>query len=69
MCWCGDLSSMEARNYLHHGNSPRSEEAILVQIMWEVRGRVLAKGRFKNFSKDLSLVYRWNLHSLLQLLI
>jgi hypothetical protein len=39
------------RNDLLRGNSLRSKEAILVQILWEVRGRVLAKGRFRNCPK------------------
>jgi hypothetical protein len=39
------------RNDLLHGNSLRSEEVILVQILWEVHGRVLAKGRFRNCPK------------------
>jgi hypothetical protein len=53
------------RNDLQHGNTPRTEEALVANILWEVRSRVLAKGKFKNLNKNLVLVYRWNLHSLL----
>jgi hypothetical protein len=38
---------------------------ILVQVFWDVRIRLLAKGRFKSLSSCLELVYKWNLHSLL----
>jgi len=33
-----------------HGNIPRLEEAILVQVFWDVHTRLLAKGRFKSLS-------------------
>lgn len=36
----------QQRNALLHGNNPRSEEAILAHIMWEVRARIMAKGHF-----------------------
>ncbi len=38
------------RNDLEHGNIPRLEEAILVQVFWDVHTRLLAKGRFKSLS-------------------
>jgi hypothetical protein len=41
------------------------EEAIVATIKWEVRLRLLAKGRFKDLSSHLGLVYRWHLHPLL----
>jgi hypothetical protein len=53
------------RNDLQHGNTPKSEEAIGATIKWEVRLRLLAKGRFKDLSSHLSLVYRWHLHPFL----
>lgn len=53
------------RNDLQHGNAPKSEEAIVANIKWEVRSKVLTTGKFENLSKHLDLVYRWNLHLLL----
>jgi hypothetical protein len=52
------------RNALLHGNTPKNVEAI-VQIKWEVRSRIVAKGSFKTIDKHLDFVYGWNLHSLL----
>jgi hypothetical protein len=52
----------QQRNDLLHCNKPRTEEAILKQIRWDVRSRMLAKGRFKCIGKNLELVHRWNLH-------
>lgn len=52
-------------NDLLQSNTPRTEEAILAQIKGEVRARILAKGHFKSIRNSLSLVYRWNLNSLL----
>lgn len=52
-------------NDLLHGNTPRTEEAIVAHIKWEVRSRMLAKCHFKSLDKHLDLVYRWDLHSLL----
>jgi hypothetical protein len=31
-------------NALLHGNTPKTEEALVAQIKWEVRSRILAKG-------------------------
>jgi hypothetical protein len=53
------------QNDLQHGNIPSSEEAILIQIFWDVRTKILDKGRFKSLPSCLELVYRWNLHSFL----
>lgn len=35
------------RNDLKPGNIPRSEEAIVKTIRWEIQSRIMAKGRFK----------------------
>jgi hypothetical protein len=32
---------------LLHLNTPRTKEFMLVQITWEVRARLLAKGKYK----------------------
>jgi hypothetical protein len=53
------------RNALLHGRIPKSEEAIIMQIKWEVKSRTLAKGSFKRIDKHIDLVYRWSLHKLL----
>lgn len=45
-------------NDLLHHNIPRSEEAMLVQIKWEVRVRLLANGKYK--WKNVELAARWN---------
>jgi len=55
------------RNDLFHGNMPRSEEAIIVQIRWEVRSRLLVKCPTKKLAKNLDLVHRWNLQPSLHL--
>jgi hypothetical protein len=54
------------RNDLQHGNTPKSEEVIVATIKWVVQSRVLTKGRFKDLSSHLGLVYRWHLHPLLK---
>jgi hypothetical protein len=35
------------RNDIQHGNTPKSEEAIVANIMWEIRSRMLAKGSLR----------------------
>jgi hypothetical protein len=52
-------------NDLLYCNTPCTEEAILVEINWEVQARVLAKGHFECLTKSLALVYSWNLYHLL----
>jgi len=52
------------RNALLHGNSPRTEEAIVGQIRWEVRSRILARNTVEIEVKDSSLIYRSNIHTL-----
>jgi hypothetical protein len=52
------------RNALLHSNNPCTEEAILARIWWEVRARIMNKGQFKGSDKQLALVAKWNLFSL-----
>jgi hypothetical protein len=52
------------RNDLCHGNIPRTEEAVVKQIKWEVRSRIMAKGRFKKTGLNAKLVQLWNSHLL-----
>jgi hypothetical protein len=53
------------RNDLLHGNTPRTEEAIVAQIKWEVGSRIMVKGAVKKTAQNLKLVHSWNLHPLL----
>jgi len=53
------------RNDLIHLKIPRSEEAILAQIKWDVRVRVIAQGRFKKLTYNAELVDKWNLQHLM----
>jgi hypothetical protein len=46
----------QQRNALLHSNNPRMEEAILAQVRWEVRMRIMAKGHFKRLNKQKVLV-------------
>jgi hypothetical protein len=48
-----------------HGNTPRTEEAIVAQIKWEVRLRIMAKGTVKRTAHNVNLAHSWNLHPLL----
>jgi hypothetical protein len=43
-------------NDLCHGNSPKSEEAVVNQIKWEVRSKIMAKGGFKKSALSAKLV-------------
>jgi len=52
------------RTALLHSNNQCTEEAILAQISWEVRARIMNKGQFKGSDKQLALVAKWNLFSL-----
>lgn len=63
--WACVYHLWKQRNALIHGKIPKTEEAIILQIKWEVRSRILAKGSFKNLDKHVDLVYRWSLHKLL----
>jgi hypothetical protein len=50
---------------LIHSKTPRSEEAILAQIKWDVRVQVIAQGRFKKLTYNAELVDKWNLQHLM----
>ncbi|XP_062161853.1 uncharacterized protein LOC133868855 [Alnus glutinosa] len=52
------------RNDLCHGNTPRTEEVVVKNIRWEVRTRVMAKGRFKRSTQNERLAKLWNLSTL-----
>jgi hypothetical protein len=49
------------RNDLKHGNTPKSLEAIIARIRWEIRARIMAKGRFKESDANLEICQMWNL--------
>jgi hypothetical protein len=53
------------RNDLLHGNIPRSEEGIIAQIKWQVRTRLLAKGKVKIVGSIIGIVHSWNLQNLI----
>jgi hypothetical protein len=48
----------QQRNALLHINNLKTEEAIVKQIKWEVRTRILAMGSFKNIEKHFMLAIR-----------
>jgi len=54
------------RNDLLHGNPARSEEALVLQIKWQVRARLIAKGSVKMIGDKIGLVHFWNLQTLIQ---
>jgi hypothetical protein len=49
------------RNVLKHSGQPNTEEQILKKILWEVRARIVGKGKFPKTRENLSLVLLWNL--------
>jgi hypothetical protein len=46
---------------LLHCNQPRTEDAILKQIRWDVRSRMITKGKFKCSGENVEIMHRWNL--------
>jgi hypothetical protein len=50
------------RNDLCHGNVPKTEEALVATIKWEVRLRFMAKSAGKKTALNVDLVHQWNLH-------
>jgi hypothetical protein len=51
------------RNDLLHGNTPKTEEAIVYKVRWEIRARIMAKGTFKMSAENLDLIHVLNLTS------
>lgn len=49
------------RNDVKFGNPLISEEKLVQRICWEVRSRILWKGRFKNNDLNKALCARWNI--------
>jgi hypothetical protein len=45
------------RNDILHGNLARSEEAIVLQIKWQVWARLIAKGSVKMIGDKIGLVH------------
>jgi len=48
------------RNELKYGNHPKTEEQLMQKIFWEVRTRVLGKGRFKKITENMDLCRNWS---------
>jgi hypothetical protein len=51
------------RNELIHAGHPCSEEQILKKIVWEVRTRIVGKGKFPSTRENTLLCSLWNLHA------
>jgi len=49
------------RNSLLHNSLPKTEEALMDSIRWEVRSRLMVNGQFKHLKH--SLVFCWNIQS------
>lgn len=50
-----------ARNEIQHSGIPNTEDQILKVIIWEVRSRILGKGRFNKSLENFRLCQNWNL--------
>ncbi|GLT71182.1 hypothetical protein SLA2020_432160 [Shorea laevis] len=50
-----------ARNEIKHCGQPKTEEQLLKAIVWEVRSRILGKGKFRMSRENLLLCQAWNL--------
>jgi hypothetical protein len=58
---CDSVSYWRKRNNNKHGNQLRLEERILQSIIWEVRIRIMAKGRFEKTNENLEICCSWGL--------
>jgi hypothetical protein len=47
--WC-------TRNEINHSGQPNTEEQILKKVLWEVRARIVGKGKFPKTRENLVLV-------------
>jgi hypothetical protein len=52
--WC-------TRNEIKHAGHPSSEEQLLKKILWEIRAKVVGKGKFPKNEENLGLCSLWNL--------
>lgn len=46
-------------NELKHGNQPRAEENVGQNDVWEVRNRIMGKGKFKKNDVDVVICSNW----------
>jgi hypothetical protein len=51
----------QTRNEMKHLGHPSSEEQILKKVLWEVRTRIVGKGKFSKTRGNLILASKWNL--------
>jgi hypothetical protein len=49
------------KNYLYHGNTPRTEETLVAQIQWEVRNRHLFRRKGERSAMATRLMQIWRL--------
>jgi hypothetical protein len=52
--WC-------TRNEIKHAGHPSSKEQLLKKILWEIRAKVVGKGKFPKNEENLGLCSLWNL--------
>jgi hypothetical protein len=51
----------QMRNEIRHFGQPSYEEQILKMVLWEVRTRIVGKGKFPKTKGNLVLASQWNL--------
>lgn len=49
------------RNEIKHGSHTKTEEQILQRIFWEVRSKVLGKGRLKKTLENMAICWNWSI--------
>ena len=51
----------QTRNEIKHSGLPSFEEQILKRVLWEMRTRIVGKGKFPKTRENLVLASLWNL--------
>jgi len=52
------------RNNLIHGNMLCSRESLIAKIKWDIRLRLMGKGKYKRIAANTRLMQIWNLQNL-----
>jgi hypothetical protein len=50
-----------SRNEIKHNGHPKTEEQLLMVIFWEVRSRILGKGKFPKSQANVVICQAWNI--------
>ncbi len=62
LCWGAAVYHLwRQRNDIRHGKAPKTEEKLLLDVVWDVKYRIRSKGTYKKSDLNVKICTNWGL--------